>query len=126
MPTSKNLSGEACGEVGHAAARRHGRGYSHHGRILFREFAENLAENILIAVGLILSGRSFSCLGVELAGGVPGGRVGLRRRVALALDCAGVQDFRTLDVLQPPEGLDNLLDVVSVDRAEVPESERFE
>ena len=37
-----------------------------------------------------------------------------------------MQDFRPLYVLQAAKGLDDLHDIIAVDRAEVPESERLE
>ena len=118
--------GEGFLENGHAAAGSHGGGDPHDFCILPRKVREHLPEDILVAVRRISGLHPLSGGGVELAGGMPGGGIGLGRSVSFAFFRNDVQEPGALEVPQAYQRIPHLGKVVSVDGTEVPETQGLE
>ena len=80
-----------------------------------------MAEYVLKLGGLVALGLAFALArsGVETAGSVPDGRLFFGRSIPLALDGAQVQYLRPRHILDVVQFVDDIDDVVAVDRPEV-------
>ena len=111
-----------------AATCCHRRSDAHNLLILFRQFKQSLAENILISwrqtLGIVL--ESFASLGVVLARSMEDCRVLLSRLEALAFDGVQMQEFRPLHVFNLSKSIDKLDDIMPIDRSEVTDVQTLE
>ena len=112
------------------ATGRHGGGDTHDAFVLLGEFDDGVPEDVLVLRWFRGLGRDLDDLAgvlVEQARCVPlGGAAGLGGGVPLALGRDQVQQFRARNVLEVPQHMLHLLDIVPVDGPEVAEVERFE
>ena len=110
----------------HAAAGGHGGGDTHHVRVPAGQVCKDLPEDILVAVGGIHRLDALAGGGVEAAGSMPGGRIGLRRGIAAAFAGVNMQQTRPVQVLQAFQCIGQLAQIVPVNGPEITETQRLE
>ena len=121
--------GEALHHIGHRAACRHGRRHTHDAFIPLGQLDERVAEDVLELWRLGLCRAGLEALArrrVKLPWGVPYRRLLLGRRIALALGRRQMQQAGALHILDVPQDLHQLHDIMPIDGPEVADVEAVE
>ena len=112
--------------IGHGAARCHGCCDAYDFRILFGQFNQRFAENVLVFhAAVALFSDNLARFLVEFSGSMPECWIFFGRFVAFTFCRAEVKDARTVHVLDVVEHANEAFDVVSVIRSEITDVQPF-